>query len=113
MKDDHIRVIANRIAEEHRKYGDRFDPEVWAGIAARKVLAELHNMGFTRTLGTTTLHHPSVPEDALRQWIKEGHPEFAVTKCCNAGHRVPVWGWSIFKPGERHCDKCGALVVYE
>jgi hypothetical protein len=101
ITDVHKAILAQRIAAEHRKYGNLPNDE-WAEIAASKVVAQLG--GWDRLAGspqptssssthlTTTLHHPSVPEATWRECIADGLPELLVTRCCNAGHQVPPLG---------------------
>jgi hypothetical protein len=41
LTDAQYRIIADRMIEEHRKYGDRLRPGHWADVAARKVASHM------------------------------------------------------------------------
>lgn len=46
LTDEHYRMIADRMIEEHRKYGDKLRPGHWADVAARKVASHLADFGY-------------------------------------------------------------------
>lgn len=46
LTDEHYRIIANRMLEEHGKYGDKLRAGHWAEIAARKVVSHLQDFGY-------------------------------------------------------------------
>ena len=41
LTDSQYKIIADRMIEEHRKYGDRLRPGHWADVAARKVASHM------------------------------------------------------------------------
>lgn len=41
MTEAQYKIIADRMIEEHRKYGDRLRPGHWADVAARKVASHM------------------------------------------------------------------------
>jgi len=41
LTEAQYKIIADRMIEEHRKYGDRLRPGHWADIAARKVASHM------------------------------------------------------------------------
>ncbi len=41
LTEAEYRIIADRMIEEHRKYGDRLRPGHWADVAARKVASHM------------------------------------------------------------------------
>ena len=41
LTETQYKIIADRMIEEHRKYGDRLRPGHWADIAARKVASHI------------------------------------------------------------------------
>lgn len=41
LTDAQYKIIADRMIEEHRKYGDRLRPGHWADVAARKVASHM------------------------------------------------------------------------
>ena len=41
LTEAQYRIIADRMIEEHRKYGDRLSPGHWAEVAARKVASHM------------------------------------------------------------------------
>ena len=46
LTDDHYRIIAERMVEEHRKYVDKLRAGYWADVAARKVASHLADFGY-------------------------------------------------------------------
>lgn len=46
LTDEHHCIIAERMVEEHRKYGDRLAPGEWADVAAHKVFGTLRELGY-------------------------------------------------------------------
>lgn len=41
LTEAQYKIIADRMIEEHRKYGDRLRPGHWADVAARKVASHM------------------------------------------------------------------------
>lgn len=41
LTEAQYKIIADRMIEEHRKYGDRLRPGHWADVAARKVASHI------------------------------------------------------------------------
>lgn len=41
LTESQYKIIADRMIEEHRKYGDRLRPGHWADVAARKVVSHM------------------------------------------------------------------------
>lgn len=41
LTEKQYKIIADRMIEEHRKYGDRLRPGHWADVAARKVASHI------------------------------------------------------------------------
>ena len=54
---------------------------------------------------STSLHHPTVPEEECLAWPKADQLAFMVTRCCNRHSRT---FWAL-----RRCEGCGAIVRHE
>jgi hypothetical protein len=61
LTDGHYRIIAERMVEEHRKYGDKLRPGHWADVAARKVASHLADFGYLA---------PAAGPSDERPWMK-------------------------------------------
>lgn len=52
LTEEQYRIIAARMIEEHRKYGDRLRPGHWADVAARKVVSNIDDFRESERLFT-------------------------------------------------------------
>lgn len=53
LTDEQYSILAGRMVEEHRKYGDHLRPGHWADVAARKVVSHIND--FTEKRGDMDL----------------------------------------------------------
>ena len=52
LTESQYKIIADRMIEEHRKYGDRLRPGHWADVAARKVVSNIDDFRESERLFT-------------------------------------------------------------
>lgn len=101
LTDEHYRLIADRMIEEHRKYGDRLRPGHWADVAARKVASHLADFGYPAPAAGLTVESITLvgeqPDPAgdikVMVELSDGTEVEAIRTCANSiYHMVTVAG---------------------